>query len=300
MTIEVIGHRGARGMSPELTLQGFSKALDIGVDSIELDVGISADRVAMAYHDYRLNPDITRDRHGQWITAPGPRLRDLTSDELRSFDVGRIRPDSAYARQFAGQVPSDCARIPRLRDVVALLRARNFGGTVYIEAKSCAEHPGLTIGREEFAETLAGEIRELDIADSAVVESFDWAVLNRIRILDPQIAIAPITSMQPGIDNIGPCAGGLWTGGPILTDSSHSIAQLAQACGGEAWCSDHRDLTRWQVQEAERENLKVIAWTVNRPHDISRMISIGVSGIVTDYPDRVLRALNREIPGRRS
>ena len=55
----VIGHRGAAGLGPENTLCAFSKALDHGVDGVELDVQLSADGIAVVHHDFQLNPDIT-------------------------------------------------------------------------------------------------------------------------------------------------------------------------------------------------------------------------------------------------
>ncbi len=63
----VIGHRGAAGLLPENTLAGFRKALELGVDTIELDIHITSDNEAVVYHDSRLNPAITRDANGKWV-----------------------------------------------------------------------------------------------------------------------------------------------------------------------------------------------------------------------------------------
>jgi len=48
--IEIQGHRGARGHAPENTLPSFLKALEIGVDVLELDVVISADNQVPTAH----------------------------------------------------------------------------------------------------------------------------------------------------------------------------------------------------------------------------------------------------------
>ncbi|TDB79280.1 glycerophosphodiester phosphodiesterase, partial [Actinomadura sp. KC216] len=56
MPVENHGHRGARGLRPENTLPGFAHALDLGVDAIELDVGLSADGVVVLNHDQTLSP----------------------------------------------------------------------------------------------------------------------------------------------------------------------------------------------------------------------------------------------------
>ncbi len=65
--LNVIGHRGAAGLLPENTMAGFKKAMEIGVDTIELDILLTSDNEAVVYHDSRLNPAITRDTNGKWI-----------------------------------------------------------------------------------------------------------------------------------------------------------------------------------------------------------------------------------------
>src|SRR5512134_4079397 len=97
VAFDLQGHRGARGHAPENTLPGFERALAIGVDTLELDVGVTRDDVVVVHHDRRLNPDIARGPDGRWIEAPGPLLRELRFEELQRYDVGRLRPGSAYA-----------------------------------------------------------------------------------------------------------------------------------------------------------------------------------------------------------
>ena len=121
---DVQGHRGARGLAPENTLAAFSTALDLGVTTLELDVGLSRDGRVVISHDPRLNADITRDAGGQWLAAPGPTLNTLTLAELQRFDVGRIRPGTRYAQTFAVQRAADGASIPTLDALFDLVRSR--------------------------------------------------------------------------------------------------------------------------------------------------------------------------------
>ena len=77
------GHRGARGLAPENTLKGFTRACQIGVDGLELDVLINAEERVVIHHDHRLNPDLTRDNRGFWVDTPTPLIKDLdTVEEL--------------------------------------------------------------------------------------------------------------------------------------------------------------------------------------------------------------------------
>ena len=75
----VVGHRGARGLYPENTVAGFAGALALGVDALELDVGLTADGVVVMSHDPALNPNLTRDAAGAWLDGPGPLIRSLTA-----------------------------------------------------------------------------------------------------------------------------------------------------------------------------------------------------------------------------
>ena len=75
--IEVQGHRGARGLLPENTIPAFERAIELGVDVLELDLGLTRDGVPVVHHDRGLNPDRTRDAAGAWLSGPGPFIRTL-------------------------------------------------------------------------------------------------------------------------------------------------------------------------------------------------------------------------------
>ena len=114
------GHRGCRGLRPENTLDAFDHAIELGVDTLEMDTMLTADDVLVIHHDEHLNPDITRDETGAWLAATGPALRTLTVEQLERYDVGRIKPGTPYAARFPDQVGRDGVRIPTLREVIDL------------------------------------------------------------------------------------------------------------------------------------------------------------------------------------
>ena len=97
----VIGHRGAAGLAPENTLAAFTRAWKICVDAVELDVQLSADGEVVVHHDYRLKPEITRSATGDWLNGSlGPTIKYLTLAQLKTYDVGRLKPDTVYWRQY--------------------------------------------------------------------------------------------------------------------------------------------------------------------------------------------------------
>src|SRR3954452_20509819 len=93
--IALVGHRGARGLHPENTLDGFAAALEIGVSRIELDVGVTRDRVVVVTHDRRLSPPQCR-RAGSSRFA-GRLIRDLTYDQVRQLGCGIPSLGQVYA-----------------------------------------------------------------------------------------------------------------------------------------------------------------------------------------------------------
>src|SRR5512134_2409586 len=191
------GHRGARGMAPENTLAGFAAALAAGVDTLELDVGVTRDGVVVIHHDRRLNPDIARGPDGRWIVAPGPLLRSLGFDELRRYDVGRLRPGSEYASRFPGQKPMDGARIPRLAELFALVRrSGNTQVRFNIETKITPAAPAETMAPEPFALAVVEEIRAAGLAARASVQSFDWRTLQAVGRIAPEISTVYLTGRR--------------------------------------------------------------------------------------------------------
>src|SRR3954462_15879804 len=113
--MDVQGHRGARGYLPENTLPSFARALELGVSTLELDVGVTKDGVVVIHHDRGLNVHSGRGPDGRWVAGAPPSTR-LPSAELHPSAFGRPRPASSCARHFPHQQPVDGTRIPRLSE----------------------------------------------------------------------------------------------------------------------------------------------------------------------------------------
>src|SRR5688572_6619937 len=187
------GHRGARGHAPENTLPGFELAAAMGVTTLELDVGVTRDGVMVIHHDRALNPDLARGPDKRWIAGPRPLIRSLSFEELQRYDVGRIRPDSEYARQFPLQKPIDGTRIPRLSELFARAGSKlRFN----IETKLSPEAPQETLPPEPFARALVAEIRKAGVEKRSTIQSFDWRTLKVVEREAPEIATAYLTGSR--------------------------------------------------------------------------------------------------------
>ncbi|MCG2594141.1 glycerophosphodiester phosphodiesterase [Ramlibacter sp. XY19] len=285
------GHRGGRGLSPENTLPAFERALALGVDTLELDVGLTADGVVVVSHDPYLNPMIARDANGQWLEGSrGPLIKSLTLAQLRAYDVGRIRPDSTYAASFATQEARDGTRVPTLAELFALVKARRSGVRFNIETKVFPNRAEDTVAPEVLTRALLAVIQEAGMQSRVSIQSFDWRTLKLVQQLAPAIPTVYLTSQTATSDNSKDPA---WTAG-LRFDDHGSVPRMVKAAGGAAWSPNGPALTEPLVKEAHALGLQVIPWTINNPADMERFIAWGVDGIITDYPDRL-----REVMGKR-
>jgi glycerophosphoryl diester phosphodiesterase len=270
--IDIQGHRGARALFPENTLEGFLAASALDVEAFELDAGMTADGVVVVSHDPALNPDITRDASGAWLSGRGPTIHSLTHMALREYDVGRIRPGSRTALLFPAQTPYDGARIPTLAAVLAAFPDTRFT----IEVKTDPAHPDWTAAAPVLADATLSVIDAAAAAARVVVESFDWRVQRHIRKTRPDIRLAWLTRSETVRD------AALWWDG-ITTEGS--VPAIVAAQGGPIWAPDHAGLTEPHIQEAHALGLFVLPWTVNDPADMRRLIGWGVDGLISDRPD---------------
>lgn len=282
------GHRGTRGHAPENTLPAFTKALAIGVTTLEFDLAMTKDGVLVVSHDSRLNPDITRGPDGQFLAATGPAVRTLTLAQVQSYDVGRLKPGTAYAKRYPDQQPVDGARIPTLAEVFAL--TERLGATQVrfnIETKLTPDGADAP-DPETFATAVAAAIRTAGVTRRVTVQSFDWRTLVALKRIAPEIARACLSVESAGENTVAGRGGKAspWTAGFDLAAVGGSVPRLVAAAGCQTWSSNYRSVTPAALADAKAAGIKVIPWTVNEPADIARLIDMGVDGLITDYPDR--------------
>ena len=299
------GHRGARGLAPENTLAAFRAALEIGVTTLETDLAVTRDGVLVLSHDPQLNPALTRDARGRWITAPGPAIRSLSLAELQRYDVGRIDPANAYAAQWPAQRASDGERIPALADLFALVRNRRTAGgapvRLNLETKITPSSGATVLDPAAFVKLLVTVVQGARLAGRVTIQSFDWRTLVEVKRVTPDIATACLTIESESMNTVRADASGAspWHAGLRLADHGGSLPRLAKAAGCETWSPFWRNVTPGLVAEAHVLGLRVLPWTVNDVADMERLIEARVDGLITDYPDRlrgVLRARGMPLP----
>ena len=272
------GHRFARGLFPENTLEGLRSAVRLGMTSFEIDIAITRDGVPVVHHDPALNPNTTRQADGTWLSEIGPFIRDLTVEELARYDVGRLRPGSAYAATYASQTPNDGARIPTLDAVLRLFPTLCFN----IELKLMPAHPEWTVTPEDMVERTLHVVDAADAVPRVTIQSFDWRAPRHVRRTRPEIACGWLT------DAATVRAAPLWRGRPDAPVTMEAVPDAIAEEGGGLWTPFHADLTPGLLAHAHGLGLRVIPWTVNEVADMRRLSAWGVDGLITDWPDRAL------------
>lgn len=289
MLFDLQGHRGARGLAPENTLEAFAVALSLGVTTLELDVGVTRDGVVVISHDTALNPDITRDATGRWLAARGLAIYQLTYDELRTYDVGRIKPDSEYVQRFPEQKPVDGTRIPKLSELFDLVRLAGNSEVLFnIETKLSPEKPQETLAPEPFTKALLQVIHEANMVSRVTIQSFDWRTLQIVQREAPQTATVYLTVQQIWQDNIQALnpQGSPWTAGFQYRDYG-SVPRMVKAAGGTIWSPYFWEVNFLNVKEAHELGLKIVVWTVNEVEAIHAMLDLAIDGLISDRPDIV-------------
>ena len=263
--VEVHGHRGARGLFPENTIEGHLAALPM-VDVLETDLLVTKEGAVVLHHDTGLNADTTRDASGNWLAQPGPPVVTLTVADLATYDVGRIRPGSAYATRFPDQQGRDGVRIPTLADTLTTIdHATNTTARWNVEIKVDGDK---TAPINVAVDLVVGVLRERGVIGRVMIQSFDWSVVRRVREVEPAIPTACLSEPKRITGDV-----------PTLAAASHCAV----------WEPSFETLTAAEVAQAHQLGLRVVPWTVNEPADIERVIGLGVDGVISDYPDRVPR-----------
>lgn len=298
--INVIGHRGAAGLLPENTLAGFKKAMELGVDTIELDIRITTDNEAVVYHDSRLNPAITRGRNGKWVKKRHL-IKDLSLLEVQAYDVGKLNRWSNYSRRYPDQKPAEGEYIPTLREVIQLVK-RNSGKThLFIELKFSPLKPEETKSREEIANIVAKVIGDENIAGRVTVISFDWKILMHFQNIIPEVPTGYVTIAKKGSDTIQKNTPGAspWMAG-LDIDDFDSIPQAVKSAGGKYWNTNYfhavghqKNVTSEIVAKAHAVQIKVLVWTPDKKSAMQKLIQAGVDGITTNRPDILVSLFNR-------
>ena len=288
--IKIYGHRGARGVLPENTLESFKYLFENNIHAYETDILISKDFIPVITHDFRLDPSYTKDINDNWIEDENIKIIDLTYDQILQFDVGTLNKLSKYGRKFINQKSLQNQKIPKLSELLKLTSDNIVEDLlINLEIKSTPVEKNLTPEPDEMVKIIIDEVSRSNLEDRIIYSSFDWRVLREIKERDSKIPRAYLTSGVKGkIYDKSP-----WLDFTPLHNGVE-LPELIKALGGSAWHPNYKDVNKEIVQISHDKGLPVNVWTVNRESDMLRMIDYGVDGIMTDYPLKLKELCERK------
>lgn len=258
---DVQGHRGWRGMYPENSIEGFKRAIDLGVSTLEMDVICTKDFQLVLQHD----PVLPKDRcsfHDQ------DTIFKMTFEELAYCYCGH-----QIHEQFPLQKPSN-QKINTLSSVLQECSQYSIlknGKPIYfnIEIKSEEMFYDILYPRpDKYVQVFAKIIHEY--RDFVTLQSFDPNILNTYHSEDPALKIAFLIEGQEINSALS-----------LLNFTPNIISP------------DFNLLSSEIINELHKKDIEVIPWTVNSKIEMDKLISWNVDGLITDYPDSLLELLDK-------
>jgi glycerophosphoryl diester phosphodiesterase len=254
---KIIGHKGASGYAPENTLSSFQKAMDLGADAIEIDVHFSKDGEVIVFHD----EDIHRTARIDGEPVYG-KIHELTLAEIKELDVG-----SWFDTTFVNE------KIPTLGETIDLIHGK-LELVIDIKSKGHEYYHG-------FSKRIVEIIDEKGTKDWCIIQAYDEQYLEDAFEEDSTIQVKKIMMGE---------------------EETHLLAFYINAKS----FTDHRNmhefyntlnphfttLSQRRIFRFKARGYKVFTYVVNERSDMLKMLNMGVDGIITDYPDRMVTIKN--------
>jgi glycerophosphoryl diester phosphodiesterase len=315
---DIEGHRGARTYRPENTLSAYTYGLDHGVDTLEMDIGVTKDGVLVMSHNRQVNGVHCHDTAPATAGDPlfpyaGKNIKDLTLAQIKTLDCGFTDP------LFPKQVRQPGEKMPTLQEVFKLVADRHDDHVRFNIETKISPLVNDTVPYDVMTAKLVKAIEDAGLQDRAMIQSFDWRTIMLSKRLDPRIETVGLIWQFSGADcdNLDdecsleavqgdPSVVSPWTNG-LDWWQFRDVGKLLRAAHADV------DSPNWQVLDPNQTlndtgdfntktdprnyhgpptpvlqrkyHLRVVPYTVDDEANMQRVIDLGVDGIISDDPD---------------
>lgn len=269
--VNVEAHRGGIGLMPENTIAAMIHAVDLGVNTLEMDLSVSADRQLVVSHDPYMNRNFVTKPDGRAITAAEEKslaLYTMSYDSIRKYETGLH-----FYPKYPGQKKLRTHK-PLVSDLIdsveAYVKARGLTPMHYnIEIKSGVKNDNVySPVYTEFVDLAIPQLLAKGLGKRLVIQCFDVRALNYMHQKYPQLTLSYLVGAK---DKDLDAALGKLDFIPQVYSPNFTLVNEAL------------------VKQVHEKGMKILPWTVDEEEDIARMIGLKVDGIISNYPDRVLK-----------
>lgn len=268
------GHRGARGYVPENTIPSFIKALEMGADTLELDVVISKDNKIVVSHEPYFSSIISTDNKGNPISSAKEKefnIFKMNYSEVKTFDVGMIgNKDFPLQEKMKVHKPLLSDVFKAIKDYSKKNKLKYYRFNIEIKSSVQGDnvfHPIPSV----FAKMIYDEVLKYKLEKNVIVQSFDVRPLQELRNCKVKLPLALLVGNKDGIEKNLEKLG-------FQPDSYSPHFSLVDEA---------------TVNYCNSKGLKIIPWTVNEVSDLEKMKKFNLDGIITDYPDRAVAVFKK-------
>jgi glycerophosphoryl diester phosphodiesterase len=269
------GHRGCRGLMPENSIPAFQEALRLGVTTLELDVVITRDSQVLLSHEPFFSNSICKDSTGAYIPDSVEKqynIFQMSLAETRKFDCGSV-PVARFPEQK--QISLYKPLLSEVIEVVEGQRQRDSLPLFFynIETKSQPETDGIFHPEPEaFVDLVVKVLREKGILDRCLLQSFDVRSLQVAHRKYPDLKLV------------------------LLVENELSLGENLEKLGFDPdfYSPEDRLVSSGLLKMLRLKNIPLIPWTVNDTSEMRRLMELGVDGLITDYPDRLMEVLKQQ------
>lgn len=273
-SLEIHGHRGARGLYPENTLTGFKEAIKIGVTALEMDVVVSADNEIVVSHEAWMNEQICSMPNGELIKAGEGKkynLYKMTYAEIEKFDCGKKgHPEFPFQNKIAEYKPLLNTVLQETERFVIENRLSEISYTIEIKSEEAFDTV-FNPTPEQFVKLVLDVLKTNKILNRTTLQSFDVRILQVLHEINSGARLA------------------------LLVENTESLENNLNRLGfkPDVYSPEYILVNKDLNDKLKAMGIKLIPWTVNESDDIKKMLSFDVAGIISDYPDRVIEILKK-------
>ena len=271
---DIQGHRGCRGLMPENSIPAFLKALELGVNTLELDTVISRDNKIVVSHDPYFSAEISLDKNGNQIPLEKQtdhKIFQMDYAEIKLFDVGSLGNKRFPEQQKIKVYKPLLSEV--FKETQKYIKLHKLKPVMYnIETKSApAGDNVLQPVPAVFAKLLYDEIIKNKMQKYVTIQSFDVRTLQEFKKFKVKLPLVLLVENKDGIEK--------------------NIERLGFQ--PDIYSPNYLLVDEATVRFCHSKGIKIIPWTVNEFADLERMKKLNLDGIISDYPNRAIQVFRK-------